>query len=536
MAGKKEKKKKKSKQSMSRIGSALFPRAIFTAVPRSPEPPKEAPEEKNPSALASALLNSTLVGRVIATPSPESTLRSTRHDEDEDGSSPVQVAGNASVANSMARSSMYDYDDSEEEEEEEEEEEDHLDDPYSTVPLRRQNDRNTISNRARLDTPPPDARVSDSDSMTGSEHEDDHVPHLDTSGSRETSPTSPKMRKTSDHIYLAPRTDMKILTNGRQTPEPKKTDVYAQPRKADKEPTRPGSSQSPSSSLTGVSSQIDDFSDLITPPPPWKRKKDKKKGNKSDRRTPVTEDRISPVSRMEESSSYRSPVVEPVIESMHVQSMEHAPPDVTDGIPPHPLQESHDYSQRPGTSTSHASNTEEDYLRLTNLRLEQELDLVQKERQQLLETLQQQTQTLGKLQSVQASLSPAHKTTSPTQGKKEIKQLQQSLQMKMRENELQEAEYSAKLDEVVKKCEKFRKENQVIREVNDQLHHENHSLKQLSTSIKDETGLSNRALQQQAEEVIEENEQLKNIIHKLNVQLSRYQAKCPPPQVRKLGK
>ncbi len=48
--------------------------------------------------------------------------------------------------------------------------------------------------------------------------------------------------------------------------------------------------------------------------------------------------------------------------------------------------------------------------------------------------------------------------------------------------------------------------------------------------------MSNRALQQQAEEVIEENEQLKNIIHKLNVQLSRYQAKCPPPQVRGKGK
>ena len=49
------------------------------------------------------------------------------------------------------------------------------------------------------------------------------------------------------------------------------------------------------------------------------------------------------------------------------------------------------------------------------------------------------------------------------------------------------AEYSARLEEVVKKCEKLRKENQAIREVNDQLHHENHSLKQLSTSIKDET-------------------------------------------------
>ena len=99
-----------------------------------------------------------------------------------------------------------------------------------------------------------------------------------------------------------------------------------------------------------------------------------------------------------------------------------------------------DYGQRPGTSTSRTSNAEEDYLKLTNLRLEQELELVQKERQQLLETLQQQTQTLGKLQTVQASLSPAQgkKTPSPTQSRKEINQLQQSLRLKTQENLQQE--------------------------------------------------------------------------------------------------
>ena len=94
---------------------------MFAAVPRSPEPPKEVPEENQPSALASALLNSTLVGRVIATPSPESTLRTPRHDGDEDGAN-GEEGGNISLVNSMARSSMYDYDDRDEEEEEEEEE------------------------------------------------------------------------------------------------------------------------------------------------------------------------------------------------------------------------------------------------------------------------------------------------------------------------------------------------------------------------------------------------------------------------------
>ena len=105
------------------IGSSLFPRAIFAAVPRSPEPPKDIPEERPPSALASALLNSTLVGRVIATPSgpsPDNTLRTPRHGDNGEGSPVHQDGGNASLVNSMARSSMYDYDDSDEEEEEEE--------------------------------------------------------------------------------------------------------------------------------------------------------------------------------------------------------------------------------------------------------------------------------------------------------------------------------------------------------------------------------------------------------------------------------
>ena len=70
---------------------------MFAAVPRSPEPPKEVPqEERPPSALASALLNSTLVGRVIATPaSPESTLRSTqqRDDDDDDDDDDADVDG-----------------------------------------------------------------------------------------------------------------------------------------------------------------------------------------------------------------------------------------------------------------------------------------------------------------------------------------------------------------------------------------------------------------------------------------------------------
>ena len=38
-------------------------------------------------------------------------------------------------------------------------------------------------------------------------------------------------------------------------------------------------------------------------------------------------------------------------------------------------------------------------------------------------------------------------------------------------------------------------------------------------------------LRQQAEEVVAENEQLKMVVHKLNIQLSRYQAKHSPPQV-----
>lgn len=38
-------------------------------------------------------------------------------------------------------------------------------------------------------------------------------------------------------------------------------------------------------------------------------------------------------------------------------------------------------------------------------------------------------------------------------------------------------------------------------------------------------------LKKQAEEVLIENENLRNIIHKLNIQMSRYQAKCSPLKV-----
>ena len=88
---------------------------MFAAVPRSPEPPAEPPEDRPPSALSSALLNASLVGRVIATP-PDGTLRSARSGGGASPRSWAQEGPNASMENSMARSSMYDYDDSEEEE------------------------------------------------------------------------------------------------------------------------------------------------------------------------------------------------------------------------------------------------------------------------------------------------------------------------------------------------------------------------------------------------------------------------------------
>ena len=54
----------------SHIGTALFPRAIFAAVPRSPEPPQPAraptpTQNRPPSALSTAIMDATMIGGAV---------------------------------------------------------------------------------------------------------------------------------------------------------------------------------------------------------------------------------------------------------------------------------------------------------------------------------------------------------------------------------------------------------------------------------------------------------------------------------------
>ncbi|CAH1778655.1 unnamed protein product [Owenia fusiformis] len=73
MAGKKREKKKKEKsKGLPNIGAALLPTSLFTAVPRIPPPPKDDPPQV--SGLATTLLNSSMLGRMFATPTQEALV------------------------------------------------------------------------------------------------------------------------------------------------------------------------------------------------------------------------------------------------------------------------------------------------------------------------------------------------------------------------------------------------------------------------------------------------------------------------------
>ncbi|XP_019640173.1 PREDICTED: centrosomal protein of 89 kDa-like isoform X4 [Branchiostoma belcheri] len=79
--------------------------------------------------------------------------------------------------------------------------------------------------------------------------------------------------------------------------------------------------------------------------------------------------------------------------------------------------------------------------------------------------------------------------------------------------------------------QKLQVEKQAVMEVNDKLHAENHSLRNLSKSLQEQAPEAGQLalIKQQAEEVVHENDALKRTVHRLNVELSRYQAKYRPP-------
>ncbi|XP_022083976.1 centrosomal protein of 89 kDa-like isoform X2 [Acanthaster planci] len=549
----KSRRKGKSKKPMSHIGSALFPRAMFAAVPRSPEPPSEPPEERPPSALSTALLNASLVGRVIGTPPDSGTLRSTG-----EGASTWPMAHhhqdgmNASMENSMARSSMYDYEDSGEEDQE-----DYDEAGYTTIPLAKadRQKRGTISNRAKLATPVD----SQSDSVLGSEDEDEDDGKQDFHPQQDTPPrgSSPGLRRPSpqQRLYHTLEKEQEEeeaeprVVAGRRDPSPSEGKakrskgrqrkdgmtstgadhveaLYAKAKKHNKQPVQCRETDlSESSSLTMVTSpQEDDFSDLITPPPPWKRKgkkKDKTKGSG------VSPDRLTEEDVRSETSHPLGPedttdaalIHEPIIERIEASSVSamqqsQAPVPAPRSTSRQSQDESEAYSHIQRQPLGHAAAQEEEYLRRTNSRLERELEMVQREREQLLESLR----TLSP---------PPHQ---PRRGAREVEGDSEQLRTGIQRLASINDDMQRQLDEMHQHCDKLRLENQAIKEVNDRLHSENSKLRSLSESIKDEDHSQQVLLRQQAEEVVAENEQLKMVIHKLNIQLSRYQAKHSPPQ------
>ncbi|XP_064641370.1 centrosomal protein of 89 kDa-like isoform X2 [Lineus longissimus] len=66
----KSSKKKKNKNAKPHIAAALVPTASFSAVPRTPPPP--SPDPQFTSGMASALMSSTMLGRLFAEPVPQS--------------------------------------------------------------------------------------------------------------------------------------------------------------------------------------------------------------------------------------------------------------------------------------------------------------------------------------------------------------------------------------------------------------------------------------------------------------------------------
>ncbi|XP_041454343.1 centrosomal protein of 89 kDa-like [Lytechinus variegatus] len=330
MAGKKDKKQKKKNKPLSHIGTALFPRAIFAAVPRSPEPPQPArsptPNQSRPaSALSSAIMDATFVGRAIASPSPNSTLRATGDFTPREGGAldaSEQQQRNLE-SSSMARSSMYDYDDSEEEEDDEEEDLDYMgisqreremeyhDDPgYARVEdvqeMLSHEKRGTISNRARMETPPisgeeesprltdrtgtdtnrsyPVPSPRDPSTLPSTSYAADiHSQGYDESQSQGHSEGRDQRHSPGGHLQddeygggnsgkrkkKKAKEKEKKQKKGKDKPN-KPEGLYAQPIKKHEPLERHASILSNESDFTGVSAE--DFSDLISPTPSWKRK------------------------------------------------------------------------------------------------------------------------------------------------------------------------------------------------------------------------------------------------------------------------
>ncbi|XP_070575723.1 centrosomal protein of 89 kDa-like isoform X1 [Ptychodera flava] len=257
--------------------------------------------------------------------------------------------------------------------------------------------------------------------------------------------------------------------------------IYAQPDKSKKLGRERPSSVT--SDLTVVSSPIDDYSDLAAPPPPWERKK-----NRYDYESP------SPSVRKSRSSDNHQQIVEePVVQRVSQ--------DVHAGSSANPRLDELDQPGKRKSDTTHNSNGVYDHLQRTRDKVK-EYELTKMENIDLRDELRAVRQEKEKVED-------------------DLKMLMSG----------QEDATRSKVQVLEQKCQALEVQKQAVMEVNNQLHSENTSLKKLAASLKEDgAGASALALKQQIQDISEENETLKSTVHRLNVELSRYQAKYRPPE------
>ncbi|XP_078607420.1 centrosomal protein of 89 kDa-like isoform X2 [Branchiostoma floridae x Branchiostoma japonicum] len=479
MAGGKDKKKGKGKKGggMSHIASSLIPVTAFAAVPRSPPPPKEPP--KPPSALATALLNasftSSKVGLPYADASPDGTLRST-----------FRLDRSGHSFRSMDRGSLEEEEMSDVDSEMYSDDLD-MEDGYATVPPDRDNRLGTLSDRDRMPTPPS------------------------TPPERDTGPSAVAPAP----LYHQLDREAELREQG----DP----LYSKPRKGGK---------SDDSELTAVSSTASSMASRTKKG----RGKGSKKGSKGSKKVDpemaqmvVADLHTSPQQGRQRSRKVSSPELpakdmgrgtfftQPDEEvsggslqkrtpseellSNYTEKLEQklANSDELQQAPPPGRRSAQ--SQRPSSSTQELRKQNEQLLRQQQ-EIQDRLENQQQEQRRFFDRLQtngSQRQDISQMENAEL--------------RETVTRLEDQLQAAEQHNQ------------------QLLVEKQAVMEVNDKLHAENHSLRNLSKSLQEQAPEAGQLalIKQQAEEVVHENDALKRTVHRLNVELSRYQAKYRPP-------
>ncbi|XP_019640170.1 PREDICTED: centrosomal protein of 89 kDa-like isoform X1 [Branchiostoma belcheri] len=493
MAGGKDKKKGKGKGGgMSHIASSLIPVTAFAAVPRSPPPPKEPP--KPPSALATALLNASFTGSKVGLPyadaSPDGTLRSTFRLDQSGHSFRSMDRGSLEDEMSDVDSEMYS-------------DELEMEDGYATVPPDRDNRLGTLSDRDRMPTPPstPPERDTGPAAVAPLYHQLDREAEL---------------REQGDPLYSKPRKGGKGRTDIPVQPQAgvdeflsddSELTAVSSPASSMASKTRKGKgSKKGSKGSKKVDPQMAQMvvADLHTAPKQGRQRSRKVSSPElpakdMGRGTFFTQpdEEVSGGSLQNRTSSeellsnYTEKLERKLANSDDQNQLEQAPPPGRRSA----------QAQRPGSSTQELRRQNEQLLRQQQ-EIQDRLENQQREQRKFFDRLQtngSQRQDISQMENAEL--------------RETLTQLEDQLHAAEQHNQ------------------KLQVEKQAVMEVNDKLHAENHSLRNLSKSLQEQAPEAGQLalIKQQAEEVVHENDALKRTVHRLNVELSRYQAKYRPP-------